>query len=448
LPPRCSKSYCLAFEELTSNLVLHPSLPFASAIGHSALAQNSITFTPIMNKTLQTDCCIAGGGPAGVMLGFLLARKGLNVVVLEKHADFFRDFRGDTIHPSTLELMYELGLLEEFLKIPHQALPQIKMSFGPNDIGIADFSHLPRHCQYIAFMPQWDFLSFLAAQGKKYPGFNLLMGAEVTDLITEGDIVKGLMVKTADGPLEVRASLVVGADGRASIVRQKAGLIVKEFGVPIDVLWLHIPKGPETRDQALGYFQGNKMMILIDRHDYFQCGYIIVKGDFEPIKKRGLEAFQADLVSLAPFLSPYVNAVNNWDDVKLLTVQINRLQTWYRNGLLCIGDAAHAMSPAGGVGINLAVQDAVAAANILAAPLKSNTVTVATLKQVQQRRELPARLIQALQAFIHNQLLNPQKGGQGNKIVWITSLVKHFPFLSRIPARVIGMGLRPEHIRD
>jgi 2-polyprenyl-6-methoxyphenol hydroxylase-like FAD-dependent oxidoreductase len=241
-----------------------------------------------MSKPIQTDCCIAGGGPAGIMLGFLLARKGVNVTVLEKHIDFFRDFRGDTIHPSTLELMFELGLLEEFLKIPHQVMPQLSMIFSDRSVKMVDFSHLPLHCRYIAIMPQWDFLNFIAAEGKKYPNFNLQMGAEATDLIIEDDTIKGVIAKTAAGEIEISANLVVGADGRSSIIRQKAGLKVNEFGVPIDVLWLYIPKGPEMKEQALGYFKGDKMMVLIDRHDYFQCGYIITKGKFDEIKKNGL----------------------------------------------------------------------------------------------------------------------------------------------------------------
>jgi 2-polyprenyl-6-methoxyphenol hydroxylase-like FAD-dependent oxidoreductase len=396
---------------------------------------------------LHTQCCIAGGGPAGVMLGYLLARAGVDVIVLEKHADFLRDFRGDTIHPSTLEMLYDLGLLDEFLKLPHQNMPHVDMVIDGQRVEIADFSHLSVHCKYIAFMPQWDFLNFMAAQGKKYPGFHLYQNAEVTGLITTGDKVTGLKVKAPTEDWQVHADLVIGADGRSSTVRRQAGLEVQEFGVPIDVLWLHIPKTQDMTEIALGYFTGDKMMILIDRDEYFQCGYIIPKGKFDDMKARGLEAFRADMISLAPFLAPFVSAITDWSEVQLLTVQINRLKTWYREGLLCIGDAAHAMSPAGGVGINLAIQDAVATANILADALRQNRVTTQLLAQVQQRREMPARRIQSLQVFVHNQIINPMNAQRTARRIMIPMLLfKYLPILRRIPAYYIGMGFRPEHV--
>src|SRR4051794_2508444 len=308
-------------------------------------------------RSLRTTCCIAGGGPAGMMLGFLLARAGVEVTVLEKHADFFRDFRGDTVHPSTLELMGELGLLEEFLKLPHQEIRQLKIAVDDRDYAGPDFSHLPTRCKFIALMPQWDFLDFLATHAKRYPAFHLLMEAEATGLLEEGGRVVGVKAKTGEGELEVRADLVVGADGRHSTVRERAGLKLQDFGVPIDVLWYRLSKSAGEPSPALGRVRSGKILITIDRGDYFQCGSIIPKGAFEEIKRQGLEAFRAGIVSAAPFLADSVHELDRWDKVKLLTVQVNRLREWHRPGLLCIGDAAHAMSPAGGVGINLAVQD-------------------------------------------------------------------------------------------
>ncbi|HEY4592570.1 MAG TPA: FAD-dependent oxidoreductase, partial [Thermoanaerobaculia bacterium] len=326
-------------------------------------------------RSLRTTCCIAGGGPAGMMLGFLLARAGVEVTVLEKHADFFRDFRGDTVHPSTLELMGELGLLDDFLKLPHQEIRRLKIAIDDQEYDGPDFSHLPTRCKFIALMPQWDFLNFLAEQGKRYPAFHLLMKAEVTDLIEEGGRVVGAQAKTDQGDLEIRADLVVGADGRHSTVRERAGMQVDDFGVPIDVLWFRLSKSAGEPSQALGRVRNGKILVTIDRGDYFQCGLIIPKGAFEEIQRQGLEAFRAGIVSAAPFLADAVHELDSWDKVKLLTVQINRLRRWYRPGLLCIGDAAHAMSPAGGVGINLAVQDAVATANLLADKLRRGAVT-------------------------------------------------------------------------
>ncbi|MCW3127257.1 MAG: hypothetical protein JWO03_2915 [Bacteroidetes bacterium] len=403
-----------------------------------------------MPEDIQTQCCIAGGGPAGIMLGYLLARAGVDVVVLEKHADFFRDFRGDTIHPSTMEVLYELGILDAFLRVPHQALYELYVRLNGEHVKVVDFSHLPVHCQYIALMPQWDFLSFLAEAGQKFPSFHLYKNAEVTGLIHEGAQVRGVRARTPGGEQAIYTPLTVGADGRDSVVRLLAGLEVIESGVPIDVLWLRIPKGKEIKEQTLGYFKEGKTMVLIDRDEYYQCGYIIAKGAYEEIRARGLESFRADVLSLAPFLRGYVDAINSWDDIKLLTVQINHLSRWYTDGLLCIGDAAHAMSPAGGVGINLAIQDAVAAANILSGALKKGNVTTVLLKKVQQRREMPARVIQRIQEFIHDKFINAQyePGPGGNKLtsafVWV---LRHIPILQRIPARVVGMGLRPEHVR-
>jgi 2-polyprenyl-6-methoxyphenol hydroxylase-like FAD-dependent oxidoreductase len=395
---------------------------------------------------LRTTACIAGGGPAGMMLGFLLARAGVEVVVLEKHADFFRDFRGDTVHPSTLELMAELGLLEEFLKVPHQELHTLKLTIEDRDYPGPDFSHLPTRCKFIALMPQWDFLNFLADHAKRFPAFHLRMNAEVTDLIEENGRVAGVQAKTPEGNLEVRADLVVGTDGRHSTVREKARMDVEDFGVPIDVLWFRVPKSADDPTPSIGRIRNGKMLVTIDRGDYFQCASIIRKGAFDEIQKQGLEAFRAGIASAAPFLADTLGDVDDWDKVKLLTVQVNRLRDWHRPGLLCIGDAAHAMSPAGGVGINLAVQDAVATANLLAAKLKQGSVTENDLRAVQQRREMPVRRIQAGQVFIHRRMFGPE--GKVFALSWpVRKLIGLLaPILRRVAARVVGLGFRPEHI--
>lgn len=406
-------------------------------------------------STMRVQACVAGGGPAGMMLGFLLARAGVEVVVLEKHADFLRDFRGDTVHPSTLELIAELGLLDEFLTRPHQELPRLRGVINGNEVTIADFAHLPTRCRFIALMPQWDFLSFLAEHGRRYPAFDVLMRAEVTDLIEEGARVAGVRAITPDGPLEIRADLVVGADGRHSTVRARAGLAVRDFGAPIDVLWMRLSKHADDQDAALGRFDAGRLLVTIDRGDYWQCGLVIAKGGFDGLKQRGLDALRDDITAIAPFLRDRVGELRDWGDVKLLTVAIDRLRRWYRPGLLCIGDAAHAMSPMGGVGINLAVQDAVAAANILAASLRAGTASERDLRAVQRRRELPVRLIQALQVFAQNRIFRNVPGTNASTVPPAGKaslpiplrLLRRFPYLSRFPARVVGLGFRPEHVR-
>ncbi|HYR74731.1 MAG TPA: FAD-dependent oxidoreductase [Pyrinomonadaceae bacterium] len=400
------------------------------------------------NPIINTRCCIAGGGPAGIMLGFLLARAGVDVVVLEKHADFLRDFRGDTIHPSTLEVMHELGILEEFLKRPHSKVFQAAGQIGDELITLADFSHLPTKCKFIAFMPQWDFLDFIADHGALYPTFNLKMRAEVNELIEEGNRVVGVKARTSEGPLEIRADLVVGADGRSSIVRERAGLDVEELGAPIDVLWFRLSRLPDDPGQVLGRVVAGKIMVMLNRDSYWQCGYIIAKGALDKLKQRGLEAFRADILSLASFLGDRVGELHDWDEIKLLTVKVDRLRQWYRSGLLCIGDAAHAMSPVGGVGINLAIQDAVAAANILARPLSQGWVAPSYLQKVQWRRELPTRVTQWVQVQIQNRILGRVLGSsQPVAAPWAIRLFNRFPILRRIPARLIGIGVRPEHAK-
>jgi 2-polyprenyl-6-methoxyphenol hydroxylase-like FAD-dependent oxidoreductase len=396
----------------------------------------------------QVRCCIAGGGPAGMMLGLLLARAGVEVVVLEKHADFLRDFRGDTIHPSTLEIMAELGALDELLKRPHQKVREVKARIGDLSLTVADFSHLPTRCKFIALMPQWDFLSFLAEQARRYPTFRLEMRAEVTDLVVEGGRVCGVRATTPAGILDVRADLTIGADGRHSVVRERAGLAVIDLGAPIDVLWLSLSKRPGDPDQALGRFDAGRILVMLDRGDYWQCAFVIPKGGLEATRQRGLAAFRQEIAALAPFLSDRVDGISGWDDIKLLTVRVDRLARWYRPGLLCIGDAAHAMSPIGGIGINLAIQDAVAAANILAEPLRRGAAAVEDLEKVQRRREFPTRLTQWAQVTIQNRIITPVLGRTGKLPLPLpVKLLSRFPFLRRIPARLIGMGVRPEHVR-
>jgi 2-polyprenyl-6-methoxyphenol hydroxylase-like FAD-dependent oxidoreductase len=402
----------------------------------------------VPEKIITTRCVIAGGGPAGMMLGFLLARAGIDVVVLEKHADFLRDFRGDTIHPSTFELMHELGLLDEFLKLPHQEFSRLSGVFNGHVAQIADFSRLPTRCKFIGFMPQWHFLNFLATQAKKFPAFSLQMEAEVFELVQNGNRIGGVRAKTRGGDLEVQAELVFGCDGRSSVVRDHAAFEVNDIGAPIDVVWMHISRRESDPEQLFGFFRHGKLLVLLNRENYFQAGFVIPKGGIEEMKHRGLTALHKELISLAPFLKDRIGELDDWSKIKLLTVQINRLRKWYKEGLLCIGDAAHAMSPAGGVGINLAIQDAVATANLLGPPLKSDSVSLADLQQVQKRREFPTRLIQAMQAFIHRNVVTGRESKSGDSFPLIVRLLQWFPVLQSLPARFIGMGPRPEHIGE
>jgi 2-polyprenyl-6-methoxyphenol hydroxylase-like FAD-dependent oxidoreductase len=382
------------------------------------------------------------------MLGFLLARMGVDTVVLEKHGDFLRDFRGDTIHPSTLEVMHELGLLGEFLKRPHDEVGQAGVQIRTEMVPIADFSHLSTRCRFIAFMPQWDFLDFLAAQGKRYPTFHLRMQAEATELILENGRVAGVRARTPDGPLEVRAGLVVGADGRHSTVRTLAGLEVQDLGAPMDVLWMRLSRHPEDPKAVLGHVDAGRILVMLDRSDYWQCAFVIPKGTLDDIRRRGLPALRDDLACLVPALRDRVQELRDWDDIKLLTVTVDRLRTWYRPGLLCLGDAAHAMSPIGGVGINLAIQDAVAAANILGPHLLRGDLSTQHLRRLQRRREWPTRATQRLQRVLQNRVIRRVLGATGSlRLPWQLRLLRRLPRLRRIPARLIGVGVRPEHVR-
>jgi len=399
------------------------------------------------NGTNLVRCCIVGGGPAGMMLGYLLARAGVEVLVLEKHSDFLRDFRGDTIHPSTLEVMHELGLLDEFLKLPHQKVYELNAQFGEMQLTIADFRHLPTRCGFVAFMPQWDFLNFLAKKATRYQTFDLKMEAEVVGLIEQSGRIIGVRAKTPDGEIQVHADLVVGADGRTSIVREKARLQAREFGAPMDVLWFRIRRTAEDPAVTMGRFDAGRIFIALNRGDYWQCGYVIAKGQFEEMRRQDFDTFRAAIVKLAPYLQDSIHQLRGWDDVKLLTVRVNRLDEWFRPGLLCIGDAAHAMSPVGGVGINLAIQDAVAAANVLFKPLLERQVTMADLGRIQTRRELPTRVTQRLQLAVQDRIIaRVLTDTQPLKSPLAVRLLARYPFLRRIPARIIGLGVRPEHV--
>jgi 2-polyprenyl-6-methoxyphenol hydroxylase-like FAD-dependent oxidoreductase len=369
------------------------------------------------------------------------------VLVLEKHADFLRDFRGDTIHPSTLEIMHELGLLEEFLQRPHQEVRNLGAQIGDAFLQLADFTHLPTRCRFIALMPQWDFLNFIAEQAKRLPSFQLEMEAEVTALTEEGSRVIGVRAETSQGSLAVHADLVVGADGRRSIVREKAGLESINLGAPMDVLWMRLSRRPTDPGQTLGRVNTGKILVMLNREDYWQCAYVIPKGGFEQIRKDGLEGFREDIAGLAPYLRDRVGELDDWSDIKLLTVSVDRLRIWHRPGLLCIGDAAHAMSPIGGVGINLAIQDAVAAANILAPRLLQGPVGEHDLRSVQRRREFPTRATQALQVFLQNRVIGRVlQSTRKLSPPLLLRLIGRWPWLRRIPARVVGLGFRPEHV--
>lgn len=400
--------------------------------------------------TFKTECCIAGGGPAGLMAGYLLARAGVQVIVLEKHGDFLRDFRGDTVHPSTLDIMDELGLLDRFLKLPHQRVEKLTGLVGDTPVAIADFTHLPVRAKYIALMPQWDFLNFLAEEGKRYPGFDVLMKTEATDVIEADGSVVGVRARGDDGTSrDILADVVIAADGRGSVLRDRAGLTVEDLGAPMDALWFKVPAHPDDSDQTMGRFGAGYILVQLFRGDYWQCAYVIPKGALGNIQAKGIEAFRDLIFEAGPFDRERLKAIRSWDDVKLLTVRVDRLKTWYRPGFLAIGDAAHAMSPIGGVGVNLAVQDAVAAANQLARPLREGTVSVSDLEAVQTRRMFPTRVIQAIQVAAQNNIIGPTlRLKEKPTPPFALRLMQRFPVLRRIPARVLGLGVRREHVAE
>ncbi|SME96574.1 2-polyprenyl-6-methoxyphenol hydroxylase [Xaviernesmea oryzae] len=399
-------------------------------------------------REIETTCVIAGAGPAGLMLGFLLARQGVDVVVVEKHGDFLRDFRGDTIHPSTLEVMSELGLIDEFLKLPHTRAPKLSAEMGGRTVTIADFSRLPVKNRFIAFMPQWDFLSFLASQARRYPNFRLIMQAKVTGLLEEQGKIAGLVAETPEGNLTIHARLVAGADGRNSVVREKAGLTVESFGVPSEVVWMRLSKQPGDPNEVVGHGGPRQGFVLIDRGDYWQCGYVIRKGTFAEIREKGIEAFRHMVIEVSPLPADRMLEIRSFDDTSLLAVRIDRLKQWWRPGLICIGDAAHAMSPIGGVGVNLAVQDAVATANILAAPLRESRLSDADLAAVERRRSFPTKATQKLQLMMRSSRRADQadEGKRKGPPAFIRGIAR-FPALAHLAGRLIGLGFRMEHVR-
>jgi 2-polyprenyl-6-methoxyphenol hydroxylase-like FAD-dependent oxidoreductase len=383
-----------------------------------------------------------------MMAGLLLARAGIETLVLEKHKDFLRDFRGDTVHPSTLEVIHELGLLDDFLKLPHQEVREIRGRIGGTEVTVADFSHTPTHCHFIAFMPQWEFLNFLAEHARRHPTFQLKMEADVTALIEDNGRVAGVRANTPQGVLTVQAGLVIGADGRQSAIRTAAHLKVEDLGSPIDVLWMRLPRKPADPAQTLGYFNFGRVLVLLNRDDYWQCAFVIRKGEFDEIRSKGMPRFRQDVARMTPFLADRVDEIHDWSQINLLTVRVDRLRQWWRAGLLCIGDSAHAMSPVGGVGINLAIQDAVAAANILTGPLKAGTLSIEHLRAVQRRRTFPTSVTQRIQILIQERVLKRVLGEDKPVAVpWPLRLFNTFPVLRRIPARAIGVGVRPEHVR-
>jgi 2-polyprenyl-6-methoxyphenol hydroxylase-like FAD-dependent oxidoreductase len=399
---------------------------------------------------LKVRCCIVGGGPAGMMLGYLLGRAGIDVVVLEKHADFFRDFRGDTVHPSTLQVMDELGLIDGFLKLPHQRLQKLDGLFGSTPVRIADLSRLRTKYPFIAFMPQWDFLNFLREAGQRFASLKVMMNTEAVDLIRRGETIAGVRANTPDGIVDIEADLTIACDGRHSTVRQRSGLEVEEIGAPMDVLWFRVGRKANETENVFARVEPGKMMITFDRGDYWQCAYVIAKGQYDAVKARGLQALLDDVVRMAPILKSGIAEVKNFDDVKLLTVAINRLPRWTRPGLLLIGDAAHAMSPVGGVGVNLAVQDAVATANLLADELQRGCPSEDELDAVRRRREFPVKMTQRMQMIVQNNIISGalQGGDRPLKVPLVLRLITALPWLQGIPARLLALGVRPEHVQS
>ena len=398
--------------------------------------------------TTKADCVVAGAGPGGLMLGLLLARAGVDVTVVEKHGDFLRDFRGDTVHPSTLDIIDQLGLLDDLLKVPHTQAPQLHAEIGGKDVTIADFSRLPTKCRFIAFMPQWDFLDFLAREAGKLPSFRLIMSAEVTGLIEESGRIGGLVASTPEGPLEIRAALVVGADGRNSLVREKAGLAVESFGAPSDVLWMKFSHQSDDPPYTMGHGGPRQGFVMVDRGDYWQCGYVVRKGSFAEVKEKGIEAFREAVAAVSPLPADRVEEIRSWDDVHLLSIRIDRLKSWWRPGLLCIGDAAHSMSPIGGFGVNLAIQDAVAAANILSAPLREGQLADRHLAAVEKRRAFPTKVTQKIQFMMQSSSRKRQADAakRSGPPAFVKGIAR-WPILAHLAGRLVGMGIRRERLR-
>lgn len=402
-------------------------------------------------KKISTQCCIAGGGPAGIMTGFLLARAGVDVIVLEKWPDFFRDFRGDTVHPSTMEILKELNLLDAFLKLNPNKTYQLAGEIGGQHVILADFSHLNITCPFIAFIPQWDFLNFIAEEARQYPNFKLLMNTEAIGLIEESGQIKGVLANdlSTNSRLEINATLIVGADGRHSTLREKSGLTIKNLSAPMDVLWFRLSRKETDPKETLGKVDLGKILIMIERDTYWQCGFLIRKGGYEVMKQGGLANFHENVIKVAPLLKDRISEIKNWDQIKMLEVKVDRLLQWHRSHLLCIGDAAHAMSPIGGVGINLAIQDAVATANLLTVPLLKNKLTAADLSNVQRRRQTATILVQSIQVFIQNHIIERVLGRETHpQVPFIFKLLQWFPYLRRVPAYLVGIGFRPEHIKN
>ena len=400
-------------------------------------------------NTISTTCVIVGGGPAGMMCGYLLARAGVDVTVLEKHADFLRDFRGDTVHPSTLQVIHELGLLDDFLKLPHACIRTANIEIGDAHFTVGDFARLPTVCKFIALMPQWDFLDFLVQQGRKLPNFHLLMQTEAKDLTAQRDHISGVLATGPGGDIQIKAGLTIAADGRHSALRDKSGLKVDDLGAPFDVLWLRLPVLPGDPADLIGKVRDGQLFVMIYRTDYWQCAYLIPKGGFDTIQAEGISKFRTRLKTIAGFAAARVDeAIRDFDQVKLLTVTVDRLTKWARPGLVCIGDAAHAMSPIGGVGINLAIQDAVATANILGPVLQKRVPALRDLEKVQKRRQFPTKVIQALQVAAQNFILAPTLAAMKTPdIPLFIKVLNGWPWLRQFPARFIGMGVRPEHVR-
>jgi 2-polyprenyl-6-methoxyphenol hydroxylase-like FAD-dependent oxidoreductase len=397
----------------------------------------------------STTCAIAGCGPAGAVLGFLLARAGIDVVVLEKHNDFLRDFRGDTIHPSTLELLDELGLIDAFLKVPHSKVSSVQMQSTSGQTVRVSLERLPSRFPFIAFMPQWDFLEFMTRQAMRFPSFTLLRNADVIDLVQKDGRVAGLRYRDASGEHDLAAILTVGADGRTARTRDAAQLPRVETSPPIDVFWFRLPRRPNEVAAVFGRLGPGLLLVMLDRGDYWQVAFVIPKGKGDEIRARGLDAFRRDIVRVAPELEDRVDVIRSWDDVKLLTVRVDRLTTWHKPGYLAIGDAAHAMSPVGGVGINIAIHDAVVAANVLWRPLSKGHVRDEDLAEVQRRRERAVRVTQTFQTFVQSRVLAPAlRSSSAPSIPWIVRAVMRIPFVRDLPPRFIALGVDRPHIES